>query len=200
MRYTGPKARLCRREGINLFGNEKYQKILNKRKGLPGDNRSKRMGKMSDFGKQLREKQKLKIMYGITEKQLRNIYKTAASQRGITSDIMMILLESRFDNIVYKAGWAETRMQARQFCTHGHFFLNGRKHNIPSTRLKAGDVIELRTRFQDHAFWKERETENSTVWIDVDMKKYSLVVKEVPSIENIDQVIVTQLVTESYTR
>jgi small subunit ribosomal protein S4 len=143
-RYTGPKARLCRKFGENIFGNAKYDKILAKRKFPPGQHGKNMRRKLSDYGVHLREKQKLRSTYCLMEKQFKNYFVKAAKATGVTGDNLMQLLERRLDNVVYRLGFAVTRMQARQFVTHGHFMVNGKKVDIPSFLVKVGDIIEVR--------------------------------------------------------
>lgn len=199
MRYTGPKARMCRREGSNIFGAEKYSRIMSRRKGLPGVNRGSAM-KMSDFGKQLREKQKLKMAYGLTEKQLFNIYKRAVASKGITSDIMMRTIESRLDNVIYRAGMAATRMQARQMVSHGHFRLNGRRVNIPSIAVRPGDAIDLLPRLQASPLYANLQAQGNARWLEVDGAAKKVTVKDLPSAEDVDQLASPALVLEYYSR
>lgn len=143
-RYTGPKAKLCRKFGENLFGTAKYDRILAKRNYPSGQHGKNPRRKFSDYGLHLKEKQKLRLTYCLLEKQFRNYFFKAAQMQGVTGDNLLQLLERRLDNIVYRLGFAVTRMQARQFVTHGHFNVNGRKADIPSMLLKAGDIIEVR--------------------------------------------------------
>ncbi len=143
-RYTGPKAKLCRKFGENIFGTAKYDRILAKRNYPSGQHGKNPRRKFSDYGLHLKEKQKLRLTYCLLEKQFRNYFYKAAQMQGVTGDNLMQMLERRLDNIVYRLGFAATRMQARQFVTHGHFMVNGKKADIPSMLLKAGDIIEVR--------------------------------------------------------
>ena len=144
-RYTGPKARISRRLGTNIWGTAGETKALDRRPFPPGDHgRGRRRTQNSEYLTQLQEKQKCRFTYGMTERQFRNTYEEAARQRGVTGENLLRLLELRLDNIVYRAGWAATRPQARQFVSHGHVDVNGRRVNIPSFRARKGDVIELR--------------------------------------------------------
>ena len=149
-RYTGPKARVSRRLGINIWGTEGETKALDRRPYPPGEHgRGRRRSQNSEYLVQLQEKQKARFTYGITEKQFRNTYDEAARQRGVTGENLLRLLELRLDNIVYRAGWAATRPQARQFVSHGHINVNGRRVNVPSFRARKGDVIELRPKARE---------------------------------------------------
>jgi small subunit ribosomal protein S4 len=141
-RYTGPKHKLARREGINLL--EKTSASLMRRLNIPpGVHGKKGKRRPSEFGTQLREKQKAKVMYGLLEKQFRKLVEHATSQKGDTEDILLALLERRLDNVVYRLGLSKSRMMSRQFVTHGHVLVNGTKMTIPSYTVQKGDVITL---------------------------------------------------------
>ena len=139
-RYTGPRVRVSRRIGFNVFENRKGDKALQDRPYPPGENGRKR-ARETDYGTQLKEKQKVRYMYGVLEKQFRNYYKEASRMNCITGENLLILLESRLDNVIYRAGFASTRPQARQLVSHRHFKLNGKFVDVPSHQVKAGDVI-----------------------------------------------------------
>jgi small subunit ribosomal protein S4 len=143
VRYTGPKVKLSRRLGVNLFENEKGARALEKRPYPPGDHGGQRARSRSDYDLRLREKQKLRFAYGIHERQFRRLYEEALHREGPTGHNLLRFLELRLDNVVFRAGWARTRPQARQFAGHGLLRLNGRKVTIPSIRLRADDVVEL---------------------------------------------------------
>ena len=205
MRYTGPKARLCRREGVNLFGSPKYQKILGKRSGIPGIHGVKRLGKLTEYAKQLREKQKARRIYGISEKQFSKYYEMAASRKGVTGDNLLQILETRVDNLVYRAGFALTRAQARQFVSHGLFTLNGRRIDVPSILVREGDVIEVRaSRKGSPIFAKNIEEigDNQQVpsWIKADPKKLKAEVTELPGALHFERLIEPQMIVEFYSR
>jgi small subunit ribosomal protein S4 len=141
-RYTGPKHKLARREGINLL--EKTSASLMRRLNVPpGVHGRKGKRRPSEFGQQLREKQKAKVMYGLLEKQFRKLVELATSQKGDTEDILLSLLERRLDNVVYRLGLTKSRMMSRQFVTHGHVLVNGKKMTIPSYTVQEGDVITM---------------------------------------------------------
>ena len=140
-RYTGPRTRLSRREGMDLFGNTKAG--LEKRNYPPGE-QGRRPIKLQGYGQQLREKQKVKRIYGVLERQFRLYFKRAAGMKGVTGENLLVMLERRLDNALYRAGFARTRSQARQFVVHGHVAVNGKKVNIPSSQLGEGDVLEIR--------------------------------------------------------
>ncbi len=143
MRYTGPKVKLSRRLGVNVFENEKGARALEKRPYPPGVHGNRRSGRPSDYSLQLREKQKLRFAYGLHERQFRNLYEEAQRHAGVTGHNLLRYLELRLDNVVFRAGWGRTRPQARQFVSHGLLLLNGRRVTIPSIRLRVGDEIAL---------------------------------------------------------
>ena len=143
-RYTGPKVKISRRLGVNIFENEKGSKALNKRPYPPGEHGRSRRRQPSEYLLQLQEKQKAKYIYGVLERQFSNLYKEASRQKGVTGENLLRMLEQRLDNIVFRAGWASTRPQARQFVSHGMINVNGRRVDIPSYRVRKGDVITLR--------------------------------------------------------
>jgi small subunit ribosomal protein S4 len=144
-KYIGNKAKICRRFGVNLFGNVKYDRILEKRPNPPGvHGAAATRKKLSEYGRQLNEKQKLKITYGLREKQFRIIFQRAVQKQGITGDILLQLLERRLDNVIYRLGFAPTRTAARQLVSHGHVKVNGRKVNIPSYTVNESDEISIK--------------------------------------------------------
>jgi len=205
MRYTGPKARLCRREGVNLFGASKYQKILARNPNIPGMHGGKRLGKLSEYAKQLREKQKAKRMFGLSEKQFRNYFVRATNGKGITGDNLLLLLEQRLDNVLYRAGFAITRMQARQFASHGLFLLNGRRIDVPSAQVRIGDVIEVRPSKAGSPIFKKNNEElgadyDIPSWLKVNTKKLSIEVVDLPSASHFEALITPQLIVEFYSR
>jgi small subunit ribosomal protein S4 len=146
-RYTGPKHKLARREGINLL--EKTSASLMRRLNVPpGVHGRKGKRRPSEFGQQLREKQKAKVMYGLLEKQFRKLVENATSQKGDTEDILLALLERRLDNVVYRLGLSKSRMMSRQFVTHGHVIVNGKKMTIPSYTVQTDDVVTIDEKIQ----------------------------------------------------
>lgn len=203
MRYTGPKARLCRREGINLFGTEKYDRIMERKPTKPGASPTSRPSKPSEYARQLREKQKLKIMFGLTEKQLHHTFKQAVKSEGVTALNMLKHLETRLDNVLYRAGIARTRMQARQMANHGLFLLNNTRINIPSAQVKPGDKITVRKNLQNSPLFlgfKELKKDISPSWITVNQKDTSLEIKSLPADDEIEQIIDAGLIIEFYSR
>nr|WP_318030651.1 30S ribosomal protein S4 [Mycoplasmopsis bovis] len=150
MRYLGPVFKKARRYGISILENEKEFSKGKKRTYAPGQHGNKRV-KLSDYGLHLYEKQKVRFIYGISEKQLQKIYSRAIKMKGVAGTNLLQLLESRFDNVVYRAGFATTRRQARQLVAHGHFQLNGKNADIPSMHISVGDVITLKAKTQNNA-------------------------------------------------
>ncbi len=204
MRYTGPKARQCRREGVNLFGSAKYQKILGRAPNIPGMHGAKRMPKQTEFGKQLREKQKAKRMFALSEKQFRNYFQKADNSKAVTGDKLLELLERRLDNVIYRAGFAMTRMQARQFASHGLFMVNGRRVDVPSIEVRPGDVIEVRDRSKKSPVFPAIFDENTHYevpdWLKADPKKFTIEVVGLPEPKHFEQLINVQPIVEFYSR
>lgn len=146
-RYTGPKHKLARREGVNIL--DKTSKSLQRRLNVPpGIHGRKRKRRLSEYGTQLREKQKAKATYGLLEKQFKNLVQTVQKRKGETGEMIVSLLETRLDNLVYRLGFARSRTMARQFVSHGHISVNGKKVNIPSYEVKVDDVISISTTIQ----------------------------------------------------
>ncbi|MBU0667597.1 30S ribosomal protein S4 [Patescibacteria group bacterium] len=200
-KYTGPKYRLCRREGINLFGNEKYN--LKKKNYAPGQHGPKgTFSKQSEYARQLREKQKLKRFYGITERQMLNYYKKATRKKEITGTTMLKELESRFDNVIFRAGLANSRPQARQMVNHGHFKVNGIRMNIPSYQVKTGDKFEIVDRVKGSSLYGNLDKKKfaPATWIKIDLKKLGgEVVRELEE-EDLEKAIQMNLVVEYYSK
>src|SRR3954452_14228168 len=143
-RYTGPKVKISRRLGVNIFENEKGRKALEKRPYPPGEHGRARRRQASEYSMQLAEKQKAKFTYGVLERQFSNLYKEASRREGVTGENLMRFLELRLDNVVFRANWSSTRPQARQFVNHGLIDVNGKRVDIASYRVRKGDVISLR--------------------------------------------------------
>ncbi|MCA9386809.1 30S ribosomal protein S4 [Candidatus Dojkabacteria bacterium] len=198
MRYTGPKWRINRRENATVLGaSEKWKK----RPTLPGQFPILKK-RPSDYAIQFREKQKVKRMYGMTEAQFRRFYKLANKAEGNTSTRLLQLLELRIDNVIYRLGLAQTRTQARQFVTHGHVMLNGKKHNIPSTTLTASDEVKLSDKFSKSPIVSEMESLTKAVKVPSWLKKGAkggTVVAE-PTRDEMDQTIKERLIIELYSR
>lgn len=198
MRYTGPKWRINRRENAQVLGsNDKWKR----RPGNPGQHSYSR-SRPSDYAVQFREKQKVKRMYGMTEKQFKRFYKMALSSEGNSGTRLLQLLEMRLDNVIYALGFALTRSQARQFVTHGHVKLNGKKHNIPSTIVTPGDEIELKDALLGTLQYSEIEQKTKALkiptWLSK-LKKGGKVIAE-PTRDEIDQSIKERLIIELYSR
>ena len=191
-RYTGPRVRVSRRLGFNVFENRKGDKALQDRPYPPGENGKKRM-RETDYGTQLKEKQKVRYRYGVLEKQFRNYYKEATRMPGITGENLLVLLESRIDNVIYRAGFAATRPQARQLVSHRHFKLNGKLVDIPSIQVKPGDKIELKNQSSDliviqHTIDTGQDREDAG-WLKVDEKKKNIEVLNEPTRNDASQQI-----------
>ena len=201
MRYTGPKAKLCRRLGANLFGAEKYTKILRRRQSKPGVHGSK-FAKKSEYGRQLDEKQKARFVFGLSERQMSNYFKKASSQSGDTGQNLLTLFERRLDNVIYVSQFAVTRMQARQMVTHGHFKLNGRRVDIPSVIVRPGDKIELLQKHANSLLYGglDKLKDYSPKWLNVDLKKLNVEVLALPEKDDLEKSIDSQLIVEFYSR
>ncbi|MBT0666612.1 30S ribosomal protein S4 [Geobacter pelophilus] len=206
-RYTGPSCRLCRRQNMELFlkGERCYtDKCAIKRRNYPPGQHGQGRAKVSDYGVQLREKQKVRRIYGILEKQFRTYFDKADRMKGVTGENLLILLERRLDNLVYRLGFASSRIEARQLVKHGHFTLNGRKVNIPSILVKTGDVIELKeksrkiTRITDSLDGVVRR--GIPQWLDLDKDAFKGVLKSLPVREDITMPIQEQLIVELYSK
>lgn len=204
-RYTGPSCRLCRREGHKLFlkGERCYSGkcALEKRSYAPGQHGQGRK-KTSDYGLQLREKQKAKRFYGLQETQFRNLFVKAASRKGITGDNLLIMLETRLDNVVFRLGLASSRKEARQLVTHGHFTVNGKKADIPSMQLRAGDVVAVKEKSASSPKFKEIKemTISTPAWVSIDTQKLEGKVLAMPTREQIDTPVAEHLIVELYSK
>ena len=207
-RYIGPVCRLCRREGMKLFlkGERCYTEkcAIEKRNVPPGQHTKLRRAKLMGYGLQLREKQKVKRIYGVLENQFRRYFEAAERQRGITGETLLQLLERRLDNVVYRLGLATSRAQARQLVRHGHFIVNGRKVDIPSYSLKAGDVVTVRgtsakSASIQHAM-EEVKGRGIPEWLALDTDKVSGRIVSLPSREQINLPVQEQLIVELYSK
>ena len=207
-RYTGPACRLCRREGIKLYlkAERCYSEkcALERKPYIPGQHGRGRRGKPSEYGSQLREKQKAKRIYGILERQFRNYFEKAERQPGITGENLLALLERRLDNVVYRLGFAGSRPEVLQLITHGHFLLNGRKVNIPSILVKVGDVIQVKEKSMESAKFKELQAQAAyktpPEWLEVNADNLSGRVLALPRRDQIDAPIDEHLIVELYSR
>ncbi len=205
-RYLGPTCKLARREGTDLFLKSGIKPLDSKCKleTLPGATASKRRARISDYGLQLREKQKLRRMYGVLERQFRNYYKKAARLKGSTGENLMQLLEGRLDNTVYRMGFATTRAEARQLVNHKAIEVNGRVVSIPSYQVSAGDTIAVREKARQQTRIQSAMEIAGQVgrpdWVDVDDKKMTGVLKALPEREDILPDINENLVVELYSK
>ena len=206
-RYTDPVCRICRREGLKLFlkGSRCYTKKCSfERRSTPPGMNTQRRRKVSEFGIQLREKQKVRKSYSVLEKQFRNYFEKAAQRKGMTGENLLRLLEMRLDNVVFRMGLASSRAQARQLVSHGHFAVNGRPTNVPSFPTKVGDRIEVReTRRGREIFKVVAETVKSAQipeWVSVDGKQLAGSVLAEPAREQMPLEFNEQLVVEFYSR
>lgn len=202
MRYTGPKARLCRRHRTNLFGTSKYTKILERKPGKPGVHGIRAFGKVSEYGTQLNEKQKARMIFGLSEKQFGNYFKKSLRMPGETGENLLRFLEIRLDNVVYVSQFALTRMQSRQMVSHGHFKVNGRRVDIPSILVKPGDKIELIDRVKNSPLFSglDKLKAYSPKWLKVDLKKVQIEVLTLPEKDDLEKSIESQLIVEFYSR
>ncbi|MCE1225929.1 MAG: 30S ribosomal protein S4 [Geobacteraceae bacterium] len=206
-RYIGPSCRLCRRENMELFlkGDRCYtDKCALKRRNYPPGQHGQGRSKTSDYGVQLREKQKVKRLYGLLEKQFRSYFDRADRMKGVTGENLLTLLERRLDNVVYRLGFASSRSEARQLVRHGHFVLNGRKATIPSMQVKTGDQIELREK--SRAVVSINEALDAVVrrgipqWLELERDAFKGAVKMIPVREDIVTPIQEQLIVELYSK
>ena len=204
MSVKHPKGKIVRRLGTNIFGNPKYSKLLTKRPNAPGKERgAKQRGKTSVYGEQLKEKQKFRLAYGISERQFRTMFAHAQRMEGITSDNMLSLLEQRFDNTVFRMGFAVSRAQARQMVSHCYFYVNGKPANIPSMRIKAKDVITSKEKKGIQNLIRHNlvtSQGNRGSWLTVDEEKLSATVTALPAAGDIQPVGNIQYVIEFYSR
>jgi small subunit ribosomal protein S4 len=207
-RYTGSVCRICRRENLKLFlkGDRCYSdKCAFDRRGYPpGQHGQGRRRKVSDYGIQLREKQKVKRMYGLSEKQFRLFFKRADSHKGITGTNLLVQLERRLDNVVYRLGFVNSRSQGRHFVLHNHFLVNGKRVNIPSYQIGVDDIVEVREKSR-----KIKSIEDALEavvrrglpqWLDLEKDNYKGVIKSFPVREDITMPIQEQLIVELYSK
>ncbi len=206
-RYIGPTCKLARREGADLSLKSPARALDSKCKleQKPGQHGAARKGKLSDYATQLREKQKVKRIYGLLERQFRNYYKKASTKKGNTGENLLQMLETRLDNVVYRMGFAVTRPAARQLVSHRGVMVNGKSVNLPSYQVKAGDAITLSERAQKQLRVHEALNVSSTMdlapsWIDVDSKKFSGVFKSVPERSDLPADINEALIVELYSK
>ncbi|MBP16404.1 MAG: 30S ribosomal protein S4 [Acidimicrobiaceae bacterium] len=203
-RYTGPRARVSRRLGTNIFGTKGETIALDKRPYPPGEHgRTRRRPNQSEYLLQLQEKQKARFSYGLTEKQFRRLYEEANRREGVTGENMLRFLELRLDNVVYRAGLAATRPQARQMVNHGHLDVNGRRVDIPSFRVRKGDVVSLRPKARDMVIvrWNiDVLDRQAPAWLDVGGDGFEATVRELPVRDQIDIPVREHLIVELYSK
>ena len=205
-RYTGPKCKLSRREGIDLFLKSARRSLESKCKldSKPGQHGRTSGARTSDYGQQLREKQKVKRMYGVLEKQFRRYFAEASRRKGNTGETLLQLLESRLDNVVYRMGFGSTRAEARQLVSHKAILVNGKAVNIPSYSVKLNDVISIREKSKTQARIVESvtlaEQMGFPLWVNVDAKKMEGSFKSIPERADLSQEINESLIVELYSR
>ncbi|PIZ98637.1 MAG: 30S ribosomal protein S4 [Candidatus Komeilibacteria bacterium CG_4_10_14_0_2_um_filter_37_10] len=202
-RYTGPKWKLSRREGIEL--RDEGKRALAKRNYVPGAHGpTNKSGRLSGYGKHLREKQKAKRIYGLYEKQFRNTYNLAVKNTGDTSVNLCQLLESRLDNIVYRIGWATSRSQARQLVSHGHITIDGQKVNIPSYQTKVGSQISVKPSYQKKTYWQgvlgKMEKKNFLSNLNYDHSKHIATITSKPDMQELAVPFDPTLIIEFYSK
>lgn len=205
-RYLGPKCKLSRREGTDLFLKSGVKPLESKCKHEvpPGGIKGERRGRLSDYGVQLREKQKLRRMYGVLERQFSNYYQSAAGRPGATGETLLKLLETRLDNVVYRMGFASTRSEARQLVSHKAVLVNGKSVNIASFQVKAGDTVSIREKAQKQlriaAALAAAAQTGFPEWVEVDDKKMAGLLKSVPQRDEFLPDINESLVVELYSK
>ena len=207
-RYTDSSCRLCRREGLKLFskGDRCYSEkcSFERRDYVPGDHGQAHKKQRSDYGVQLREKQKLKRLYGLLEKQFRGYFEKADQQKGITGTNLLVFLERRMDNMIFRMGLANSRVEARQLISHGHFLINGKPVNIPSYLLKAGDEVSVKegsrkiTRVLEAMETVARR--GVPQWLELDKENFKASIKILPVREDLTMPVQEQLVVELYSK
>ncbi len=207
-RYIGPVCRLCRREGLKLFlkGERCYTEkcAIDRRAYIPGQHGQARKGKVSEYGRQLREKQKVKRIYGLVEKQFRGYYDMASRKTGVTGENLLSFLERRLDNVAYRLGFASSRSEARILVAHGHLLVNGKKCDIPSLIVKPGDTVEVKTATKEVARVVEAlesvDRRGVPAWLTLDKKAMKGTVSTLPSRSDITMPIEERLIVELYSK
>ena len=203
-RYTGPKARVSRRLGMNIWGTKGENNAMEKRPYPPGDHgRTRRRGNVSEYLLQLQEKQKARFTYGVGERQFRTLYSEASRRPGVTGENLLRYCELRLDNVVYRASWAATRPQARQLVSHGHVDVNGKRVNVPSYRLRKGDVVALREKSRSLVLiqWNTDVLDRRPpAWLEAGDGGHEVAIRELPLREQIDTPVREQLIVELYSK
>jgi small subunit ribosomal protein S4 len=202
-RKLGPKIRYSRRIGEALIFTAKESKVLSRRASAPGQHGAANQ-RLSGYGQQLREKQKAKLIYGLLERQFHRNFEEALGMTGDTGEILLQLLERRLDNVVYRAGWATTRAQARQLVSHGHISVNGKAVNIPSYRVRTNELVKVRGHKKDKAYFinmlPNAKNAKPPAWLKVDAEDWSVTVVDLPKREDIEHNLKPQLIVEFYSR
>lgn len=206
-RYRESSCRLCRRETEKLFlkGDRCHtEKCAVERRQYPPGQHGQRRGKLSDYGIQLREKQKVRNSYGLLERQFRKYFSSAERKKGVTGEVLLQLLETRLDNVVYRMGFAANRSSARQLVSHRHFLVNGKVASVPSFSLKVGDVVEVREKSRDLDIVKDSiskaEQRGVPSWLETDFQSFRGKVVQIPSREEIQVIAQEQLIVELYSK
>ena len=207
-KYSGPVCRLCRREGVKLFlkgtrcMSEKC--AIERRNYPPGQHGQTRRGRVTEYGVQLREKQKLRRVYGMQERQFLGTFQQAEHRRGITGEQLLSLLERRLDNVVYRLGFASSRKQARQLVNHGHILVNSRKTDVPSFTVKVGDAVEVREKSRKiqsiQSSLEATEGRGVPNWLELEGEALTGRIRELPSKQDIEVLVNEQIVVELYSR
>ena len=202
-RYTGPQVKISRRFGINVFENEKGERGIDRKPYPPGQHGRGRRRQPSEYSNQLAEKQKAKYIYGVLERQFSNTYKEANRQKGVTGENLLRMLELRLDNIVFRAGWASSRPQARQFVSHGFVNVNGKRLDIPSYRARKGDVISLRPKSREMIVVRHNIDTLDRItpaWLEKGEDGQQVTVRDLPLRDQIDVPVREQLIVELYSK
>ncbi len=202
-RPSKARGKIARHLGVNVFGNPKYDRLLKKKPYGPGNPKKGRI-RETEYARQLKEKQKVKFAYGLSERQFRNLFYKAKTMKGVTGDNMLILLERRLDNVVYRMGMAASRRQSRQLVSHGHIHLNGRKVTIPSALVRPGDKISVKTKKSTEMLMRRLISENSArqvaPWIEVSQDDLNGSVAMLPTRDMIPTIAEEQLIVEFYSK
>lgn len=205
-RYTGPVCRLCRREGMKLYlkGEKCVTKCTFEKRSSPPGMHQQRRRKVSDFALQLREKQKLRRIYGVLERQMKGTFDRATERKGATGDVLLQILESRLDNVVYRSGFAKSRSQARQLVSHAHITVDGRMTKIPSAIVRAGQTVAVRESSRGSSYFTEMlawaKTQARPGWLEVEPETFTAKMLSVPERGQIEAQLDTQLIVEHYSR
>lgn len=203
-RKIGPRIKLSRRYGIALFGTKKETKIMQRRPYPPGQHGPSASNRLSGYATQLREKQKARLMYGLLERQFSKYFHEAFDQTGDTGKLLLEMLELRLDNVVYRLGFAQTRAQARQLVNHGHIHVNGKLVDIPSYRVRPGEVISIRPQSASKGYFKDfdkqLEEHQAPSWLDLNKAERTGKVLNRPADEDLEKNLNVQLIVEFYSR